>query len=1035
MNSPNGSRLHAGYNVGGADWPRPELKGDVDPAERLKVLEEVGFKEAMLVHQGGGDLLRTFIRLSSVGLFEPWFHEVCYAEKETIYQLGLEQVVERLDRVSECLVKADHAIGRGRNTAGDALQWDAFDAYFAGMNRFGRTIGEPNERVRILLTLVEHPPRLLIECPPRALLGSRSYSRDSLWEMYLRVVSGFLRLAVRRYALGTPESQTIGGPIVSAIEFVNEPDYTWLPDEQRIEHAANPRTCPCDKYLTELHLSQIPSNDLANKPVSPAPWGFQPQELDVPPVPETPVLEFRWGPKFDLYVRSFADLHERLSREVRDEAFSAGVPLTLVSGSVTHTNVDWLARMYRANPATFSHCDKIGIHPYHWPGHDIWDKSFVSGRDLSVWREAGPRRFGAEFCKRFDFLEQLTALVREADDAASFGLRGKAIWVTEFGVGSKKLGRANAGAKSHARLFIYPRGEVPPDGVAAECWEDIYDAFLDQVDAGYLRRHGVEAFLVYVLREGFTSHSSDECHGNFSIFRSSGKPRLAPPTHHRLVGLIRSLAGSQPIETLNTEHTSTHAVVLDEFPGITSTAERRWLFDFAAEDFRGEGEVVDLGSWLGSLTVPLLQGLARNPRPDCVRKPVHAYDLFIWQKWMDPYQQHSLIRGRYRQGDSFLPEFERIVRPWDIHKSLLIYAGDVCQIGWNGRPIELLVVDAMKSWILADQIVRDFFPSLIAGRSYVFHQDFCHFHEYWIHLIQYRLRNHFELAADLPASAGVVFRFVRAWEPTVLGQRFDDAAFPDDEVAAAFDYSLELVKDRAKHVMIHAAKAFAWLSRGQAERARRTIAEVVAAGLPFEGELKTVSEMIEVRTAAALEPGSTSERSTRDAAPDAGKSSSAVFLPTVVRSPDMPKPVAAPVAEQSPSVYEALSRVDEASLRAFLSGDASLVKTEDGAWVRWRGKLLPRIAGWRRAGKRLALRGAGEHSKALLGAVPELYPLLVLVLDRVPRDLFLGVPCRMPESFAAEQADVMVYSSRAFEGEMLRAMQHHAVEHVLLYAE
>ena len=46
---------------------------------------------------------------------------------------------------------------------------------------------------------------------------------------------------------------------------INEPDYMWLPDELKIEKALNPDAYPCDKYITQLHLSQVPENDLPGK--------------------------------------------------------------------------------------------------------------------------------------------------------------------------------------------------------------------------------------------------------------------------------------------------------------------------------------------------------------------------------------------------------------------------------------------------------------------------------------------------------------------------------------------------------------------------------------------------------------------------------------------------------------------------------------------------------------------------------------------------------------------------------------------------
>jgi hypothetical protein len=53
-----------------------------------------------------------------------------------------------------------------------------------------------------------------------------------------------------------------------------------------------------------------------------------------------------------------------------------------------------------------------------------------------------------------------------------------------------------------------------------------------------------------------------------------------------------------------------------------------------------------------------------------------------------------------------------------------VHEGDLLANGWSGDPIELLFVDFSKTWALNDFIVKEFFPSLIAGRSVVVQQDF-----------------------------------------------------------------------------------------------------------------------------------------------------------------------------------------------------------------------------------------------------------------------------------------------------------------------
>ena len=85
----------------------------------------------------------------------------------------------------------------------------------------------------------------------------------------------------------------------------------------------------------------------------------------------------------------------------------------------------------------------------------------------------------------------------------------QALWVTEFGIPTKKLGEANASIPKHWKLFIYDRASGIPHGVGAIVWEDKWDAFFEQVPATFLHANHVEAFLIYTLRESLENETND----------------------------------------------------------------------------------------------------------------------------------------------------------------------------------------------------------------------------------------------------------------------------------------------------------------------------------------------------------------------------------------------------------------------------------------------------------------------------------------------------------------------------------------------
>jgi hypothetical protein len=284
---------------------------------------------------------------------------------------------------------------------------------------------------------------------------------------------------------------------------------------------------------------------------------------------------------------------------------------------------------------------------------------------------------------------------------------------------------------------------------------------------------------------------------------------------------------------------------LEAVPGMTSLAEREYLRDYAARVYSGAGAIVDLGCWLGSLTIPLLAGLEKNPASAMGEADIHAYDLFRWADWMKPWQ--TFHGGEVlKAGETILPEFIRQVEPHDRQKRLLIHAGDLQRLGWSGRPIEMLVVDVMKSWDLANCVARDFYPSLIPGLSYVFHQDYCHYYTPWIHLMQYRLRDHFERVAGPPDSSTEVFRHTRPFTAESLRRSLSFADFSPAEIEAAFEYSLSQLDGGPewRRQAVKAAEVMVSVHQNDFARARRELSALAASGWAIEGDLKIVQEQL-----------------------------------------------------------------------------------------------------------------------------------------------------------------------------------------------
>jgi tetratricopeptide (TPR) repeat protein len=150
-------------------------------------------------------------------------------------------------------------------------------------------------------------------------------------------------------------------------------------------------------------------------------------------------------------------------------------------------------------------------------------------------------------------------------------------------------------------------------------------------------------------------------------------------------------------------------------PAMLSVEERRYLIWATAATYQGVGAVVDLGPWLGGSSVALAHGLERSGKPG----KVQSFDLFEWNPgYMSEYA------CELREGDDFQPLFERTTAKFA--DRIQGHRMDLMQGRWDGGPIEILFVDAAKSWELWRRIVEVFGPALVPGKSRVIHQDFRH---------------------------------------------------------------------------------------------------------------------------------------------------------------------------------------------------------------------------------------------------------------------------------------------------------------------
>ena len=275
-------------------------------------------------------------------------------------------------------------------------------------------------------------------------------------------------------------------------------------------------------------------------------------------------------------------------------------------------------------------------------------------------------------------------------------------------------------------------------------------------------------------------------------------------------------------------------------PGMVSSDEMAFFSESAARYVGQQGAIVDLGCWLGSTSVALARGLLTHDSPNDKRdEKVFGYDRFRWEGWMPADIPHCL----YEAGESFLPEARRVVSDYGGGRVELVPA-DLGLYEWSGGPIKILLVDAMKDEKLAIQIPRTFFPSLLPG-SLLIHQDFKHYYTSWIHVLHYQLRQYFRFYRSVRWGT-VAFEVLAPIPQDAVARSTEFATMPDDEIDAAFRYSLELVGP-AESANIAAAHVTHYIHLKRPDKASDVVELYRPAGLVDKGEFPRALSLLASR--------------------------------------------------------------------------------------------------------------------------------------------------------------------------------------------
>ena len=289
---------------------------------------------------------------------------------------------------------------------------------------------------------------------------------------------------------------------------------------------------------------------------------------------------------------------------------------------------------------------------------------------------------------------------------------------------------------------------------------------------------------------------------------------------------------------------------LDVIPSETSPAERRFIYRFFAHVWRGMGDVVEVGPFLGGTTRAIARGMLANPAcpPDA---RLHTYDRFDEYYYADELRAYveplfaagvlddaaieTIGESASFEGAGFYDLFLRIHRGTSYERLLVPRSEPLPETPEEARErppsfrlpadgaLSAFFVDGCKSWYSTKYFLRQALPRSTPGAHFLF-QDYGWYTDFWVPAVVHMTRGALTLVSYVDQT--YAFQLV---EPVADL----DALVPDtaEEVGASalasgFDQLVEEAsrRDDARAVVVHGIQAAAALAYvGAKDDARRRL--------------------------------------------------------------------------------------------------------------------------------------------------------------------------------------------------------------------
>jgi len=233
---------------------------------------------------------------------------------------------------------------------------------------------------------------------------------------------------------------------------------------------------------------------------------------------------------------------------------------------------------------------------------------------------------------------------------------------------------------------------------------------------------------------------------------------------------------------------------IDEIPTETTMGERKFLFNFFAQIWRGHYHVLEIGSFLGGSTRAIASGMQVNPnRLD--RTKLHTFDKF--DNYYKPDQLLNFLSPLFESGalkeeageqikhsSDFMNVFRLIHREHEYYHLIKQKRGvlpDKVEDTVNlenifklapGLMFDAVFVDGCKSWYGTKYFMREISASVLPGSYFIF-QDYGAFTCFWIPVFVAMMQDYFKLVAYVDNT--YTFRLTKHMDVQEMEQRFPNS--------------------------------------------------------------------------------------------------------------------------------------------------------------------------------------------------------------------------------------------------------------------